>query len=185
MLPAVSCFSSGAARQSKAADRDYKEEHSMKARLRTLVVLLIMSVCLMGDVVIPAQAQTYWPGQYQTARRRAYRQRLAARRLAHRRQTTSRRLRQRQRMTIFNQQRRRSLYNRRRHPRAWAVWARRHRRGRVVNWRNTDQRERSDWARRHRRNGRGRNWTPGIPRGRRWGRDNDSHRGRRHGRDRD
>lgn len=168
----------------KSSGLRLKEEHSMKARLRTLVVLFVMSVCLMGDFVVPAQAQTYWPGQYQTARRRAYRQRLAARQLAHRRQTAFRIRRQRQRMTILNRQRRRSLYNRRNHPRAWSVWARRHRRGRVVNWRNTDQREWS-WARRNRRHGRGRNWTPGIPRGRRFERDDDSHRGRRHGRDRD
>jgi hypothetical protein len=154
----------------------------MKARLRTLVVLLIMGVCLIGDVAINAQAQTYRPGQYRTARRREYRHRLAlARQRSHRRQRASRMLRQRHRITLLNRRHRRSLYNRRRHPRAWAIWARRNRAGRRANWRTTHPRAWSIWARRNRRHGRGRNWTPGIPRGRR----RDGDHGERHRRDRD
>ncbi|HEX8650948.1 MAG TPA: hypothetical protein VF708_08895 [Pyrinomonadaceae bacterium] len=138
----------------------------MKARLRTLAVLLIMSVCLVGDFVITRQVQANELSSSQVVGRRPYRQRLARwRMLSHRRRAAARRLRQRRRITILTQRRRRSFYWRRNHPRAWSIWARRHRRGRI-NWRETHPRAWSIWARRHRNRGRGRNLTPGIPRGR-------------------
>lgn len=138
----------------------------MRARLRTLAVLLLMSVCLIGDVAITREAQAKGQNRWQVVESRRYNQRLARwRMLSHRRQIANRRLRQRRNAMFLNQRRRRSAYWRRNHPRAWSTWARRHRRGRI-NWRATHPRAWSIWARRHRNRGRGRNWTPGIPRGR-------------------
>ena len=116
----------------------------MKARLRTLAVLLIMGVCLMGDFVITRQVQASGLSSSQTLRQRTYRRRLARwRMISYRRHARANMLRRRQRLILINRRRRMSLYNRRHYPRAWSIW-----------------------ARRHRRRGRGRNWTPGIPRGR-------------------
>lgn len=151
----------------------------MKARLRTLTVLLLMGMCLMGDFVFTRQVQASELSSSQVTGRRPYRQRLVRwRMLAHRRQVGAQRLRQRQSFMILNQRRRRSAWWRRHHPRAWSIWARRHHRRRY-NWRTTHPRAWSIWARRHRR--RGRNWTPGIPRGRALGwkrRHDDNGRGR-------
>jgi hypothetical protein len=152
----------------------------MKARLRTLAILFIMSICLMGDLVVPTQAQSYWPGQYQSARAWAYRYQIGLDRRRARRRQTIRILRHRRRSTVLNRRRNRAAYRwsvrRRRAMYNWSVRRRRaaynrsvRRRRAMYNWsvrrrRAIYRRQQSNWSRR--RNWRARNWTPGVPRGR-------------------